>query len=226
MLLLAGYVECILLALWDAVDGLILPPLPALVRFVAFFGPPFFGFLILLWAAASPRSPRKWGIVAAAGVIGIGILAFVPGVLFGYGISRFVQRPDLNAFVADARRYGRITSMREDEDRPWTLNGIRVARTRAELDSLHRQWDGGDAMLLSDVLARDGIDPAVYEDARRRLRSFHFNLLRLDGPYVRLGRTRGLQLVYAAPGAPPPWASARPIGPATVAGARVGLWYN
>lgn len=223
VLLLAGYVECILLTLWDALGGLILPPLPFIVRFAAFWGAPFFGFLIFLWALQAPRSWPRWRIVAAAGVIGLLVLAFVPGVLFDYGLSRFVRRPDLNAFAAQAHRYGRIASMREDDDRPWTLNGTHIARTRIELDSIRGLWYGKDAMLLSDVLARDSIDPAVYEDYRQRLRGFHLNMLTVDGDYVRLARSRELDLVYAAPGAAPPSPSARPIGGASGGG---GRWYD
>ena len=225
VLLLVGYVECIVIALWDTVDGLILPPLPSILTLVSVFGAPFFGFLIFLWALRSPKSWRRWGIVASAGVLGILTFSLVSGPLARHGIERFVQRPDLNAFAAEVHRYGRITSMREDDDRPWTLNGTRVARTRVELDSLQREFDGKEAMMLSDVLARDSIDPAVYEGFRRKLQRFRFDLLRRDGDYVRLARIREITLVHAAPGAPPPSRTAKPVGGATAAGDSLGRWY-
>lgn len=226
VLLLAGYVECILLTLWDAVGGLILPPLPFIVRFAAFWGAPFFGFLIFLWALQAPRSWRRWRIVAAAGVIGLLVLAFVPRVLFDYGLSRFVRRPDLNAFVADVHRYRRITSIRAVGEDFSALNGTRVARTRIELDSLREQWDGKDAMLLSEVLARDSIDPAIYGAYRHTLRDLHLTTLTLEGDYVRLGRSRELSLVHALPGAAPPSATARPIDGGKEGDVSMSRWYD
>lgn len=224
VLLLACYVESIAIALWDVVDGLILPPLPGILTIVSVLGAPFFGFLIFAWAFRSPKSWRRWGIVGSAGVLGIVFFALVSGPLSRYGFSRFVQRPDLNAFAAQVHRYERITSMLEGDERPWALNGTRVVLTRGELDSLRRSFDE-DAMLLADVLARDSIDPAVYEGYRRALRGFHFTLLRREGDYVHVGRRREFTLVHAAPGAPPPTPDAKPIVGGAAAGDSLGRWY-
>jgi len=100
-----------------------------------------------------------------------------------------------------------------------------VARTRAELDSLRANGYNEDAMLLADVLARDGIDPAVNEDFLRTLRRFHFLHLSLHGDYVLFARTRESGLVYAGPGAPPLVRGGSVPGTGVeIFGARMGRW--
>ena len=49
VLLPACYVESIPIALWDTVDGLILPPMPGILRLVSVFGAPFFGDSLGRW---------------------------------------------------------------------------------------------------------------------------------------------------------------------------------
>ena len=226
VLLLAGYVECIVLLLWDVVGGLVVPELPFMVSVVAFVGVAVFGLMILGWALVSPRSWKRWRLVIPALVLGFLVLWYAPGPLFRFGIERFVRRPDLNAFAAEVHRYGPITHMREDGDRPWTLNGNHVARTRAALDSIRKMWYGDDAMLLADVFARDGIDPAVYEDFRGKMHRFHFERLSRSGGYLLLARTRGSGLVYAPEGAPPLVVGGSIDGTRVKIKGRMGRWYQ
>lgn len=223
--LLLGFAASILGLLWDVVDGLILPPLPG-IGFLSFLSGLACGGAILLWALASPKSWARWRVAVPTLLLGFLIVWFVPGPLLRLAISHFLQRRDLNEFAAQVHAYGRITVMWAPGESSEWLNGSRVARNRAELDSLRNEPYVEDAMLLADVFARDSIDPGFYEDFGRKLRRFHLRRLSLHGDYVLFARSRDDGFVYAGQGAPPLAPRGTVPGTGVVVWGRRGRWYR
>jgi hypothetical protein len=202
-LLFCGYAIALLFCLADRIGSLYLPNW--------WFGG-FIGFLsacgclalLLIWTARSPR--RRWPALAA--VIALGAAAVVIPVSFAtrWVDARYLRRRDLNDFALQVEAYGRIRSLREWEGpRTHALNGTVVRETRAALDSVPA-WPRGDTppALLRDVLVRDSIDPAVFREVVRKLRSFEFEGFTLKGDYLILRRGRDYGLVHTRAGAPVP----------------------
>lgn len=220
------YGVSILLWLVDRASGLYLPShWPG--GFFAFFGIPVFGFSIFVWALLSPRSWARWRLAGPALLLGALALWSDVGLLRRRSNERFLQKPELNAFAAQIHAYGRISQMWEwPEGFTHSLNGTVVRRTSAELDSLP-SWLAKDreTALLAEVLARDSIDAAVYEDMRQKLRRFHLQSINVHGDYVLLRRSRDGGLVYATRGAPALESGKTLPGTGWVIGDRIGQWY-
>jgi hypothetical protein len=223
VLMFAGVAVSVLLWLIHWAGGLYVPPY-WLGGLWGLLGAGGFGVLILAWALRRPKSWRRWRIAAPVLLLGFGAFCLPVEPMDDFANARFLRRADLNAFADRARRYGPITGMWEGEDRPFQVNGTRVAHTRAGADSVAR-WYAGDVGVLADVLARDGIDPAVYEDFRRQMKRFHFWRLETEDGYVRLAQTRGCGLVQAPPDAPILRPGGRVPGGGVVVERR-GRWYT
>lgn len=223
--ILAGYAACVVFSLWDVVDGLILPHLPWWISLLAFFGAPGLGAVILLWALVRPKSWERWRIAIPAVLLGVLILWLVPPPLYRWGISRFVQRRDLNEYAVRVHAYRQITSLWEENGAIWALNGTRIAHTAAERDSA-RRWYDRDDMLLPDVLARDSVDPRVAEELLRGLQRFRFQRLSRNGDFVLFARGRDFGLVYAGQGAPPLAVGGSLPRTGVRITARMGRWYE
>ncbi|HEX8211926.1 MAG TPA: hypothetical protein VF584_17250 [Longimicrobium sp.] len=203
LLMFVGYAASVLLWLADLSSGLY-RPVVTWWALCGSLGIMITGFLIFLWVLRSPRSWGRWSAAASALVLGVLILEVVPPPLVRLNNSRFLQRRDLNEFATQVHEYGRIRKMWEwPEGYTHSLNGTIVRRTRAELDSIGTERWGSNRALLADVLARDSIDPAVYEDFRRKLRRFHLEMISIEGDYVLFSRSRDGGLVHAKKGAPP-----------------------
>lgn len=223
LLVFLSYAAGILLWLADLSAGLYLPVVTWWGLY-GFLGVLISGFLILLWVLRSPRSWPRWRAAACALLLGILVLWVVPPPLVRLNNARFLQRRDLNEFATQVHEYGRIREMVEWEPYTHALNGTVVRRTRAELDSVRSRGKCNPA-LLADVLARDGIDPAVYGDVRRKLRGFHLFSISVRGDYVLFGRYRDGGLVHARKGAPPLQSGTEVPGTNAVVGDRQGQWY-
>jgi hypothetical protein len=224
LVVFVGYAASVLLWLADLSAGLS-RPLVTWWALCGFLGILITGFLIFLWVLRSPGSWRRWSAAASALVLGVLILEFVPPPLIRLNDSRFLRRRDVNEFATQVHEYGRIRKMWEwPEGYTHSLNGTIVRRTRAELDSLGSDW-GSNRALLADVLARDSIDPAVYEDFRRKLRRFHLETISIEGDYVLFARTRDWGLVHARKGAPPLRSGMEVPGTNAVVERAEGQWY-
>jgi len=224
VLLFVTYATSIVLWLAAHAARLYLPPM-WFGYTAGFVGACAFGALILAWALRSPRSWTRWQVAAPSLLLGILLVWNAPAPLERLGTERFLRRKDLNAFAARVQEYGRIGSMQmhDDEDR---LNGSVVRETPAQSDRQKLTVTiGGNFGLLENVLARDRIEPAVYEEFRGMLRRFHFRGLEQQGDYVLFARTRDGGLMYAAPHAPLLQRGDTVPGTLTEAGERWGRWY-
>jgi hypothetical protein len=225
LLVFVGYAASVLLWLADLSAGLYRPPV-TWWALCGSLGILITGFLIFLWVLRSPRSWRRWSAAAAALVLGVLVLEFVPPPLIRLNDSRFLRKPDLNEFATQVHEYGRIRQMWEwPEGYTHSLNETVVRRTRAGLDSIGTERWGSNRALLADVLARDSIDPAVYEDFRRKLRRFHLQTISIEGDYVLFARSRDGGLVHARKGAPPLRSGMEVPGSHAVVESAQGQWY-
>lgn len=223
-LLFVGYAAAVLLCLVHWGSGLYEPR-----WFLGWVAPLWlcgFGGLLFAWGCRGGVRRGRWRVAVPTLLLGALAVWFLPPPLARLSSDHFVRRPDLAAFAAEVQRHGRITSMWEEDD-VHELNHARIVDTPRQADSLRRHGDfrEGDARLLADVLARDGIDPAVYRNARWRMRGFHFERLQVVGHYVLLGERRRWTRVYARPGTPPLQPGDAVPRTRVRVGTRRGQWY-
>lgn len=221
--LFAGFGVSVVVLLVHRAAGLYLPrDWPGYYGFLGVF---FFGFAILVWALSAQPLWRRWRFAGPALVLGaLSVWADV-GPVARWSTERYLRQPELNSFAAWVHEYGRIAEMgvQDSGGITYLLNGTAVRRTRAGLDSLPST--AAPAAVLGDVLARDGIDPAVHERVRRQLRRFGLLGLSLHGDFVVFQRDSEVGLVYAAAGAPPLERGAVVPGTSYEVGERMGRWY-
>ena len=135
------------------------------------------GLGVMAWAIWKPRW-RKTGAAALAVVIGLGLVLATPWISAG-GNWLFLQsrRAELETFTRDVLAYGRINQMSDGLRYFKEFNGELVAYSDA---STQERTEPGlrQVLPLKDVLVRDGIERARYEEFRTRLH--HLRLIQFE----------------------------------------------
>ncbi len=166
------------------------------------------GVMALLLPPAGTRRARIRSAVVVTAALIVSVALSRPAQRAGQWLYWRSRAPALSRLTADVLRDGRVHAMSDGRQAYKSLNGTTVTFEPGEpIDTL---WAARSAVYpLTQVLARDGIERAQYEDYRRRLVQLRMSELVVTSGYVGFlhgGFLDNLEgFLWVRPGhAPPP----------------------